>query len=73
MRALARAVGKADEFLLALRRGADDDEDALLLVLEAGLQVDAVSPDVDVALGREVALAPRVCSSCQPSFSRRWS
>ncbi len=53
------AIGETDEFLLALRRRADDDEDALLVVFEAGLQVNAVRPDVDVALGREVALVPQ--------------
>jgi hypothetical protein len=56
--ALARAVDKADQLLLALRRGADDDQDALRLVLQTRLQVDAVGPDVDVALGRQAALAP---------------
>jgi hypothetical protein len=55
--ALARAVDKAEQLLLALRRGADDDQDALRLVLQTRLQVDAVGPDVDVALGK-VALAP---------------
>ena len=34
------------------------DQDALRLVLQTRLQVDAVGPDVDVALGRQVALAP---------------
>ena len=56
--ALARAVDQAEQLLLALRRGADDDQDALRLVLQTRLQVDAVGPDVDVALGRQVALAP---------------
>ena len=58
MSALARAVDKAEQLLLALRRGADDDQDALRLVLQTRLQVDAVGPDVDVAFGRQVALAP---------------
>src|SRR6202042_1956264 len=56
--ALARAVDKAEQLLLAPRRGADDDQDALRLVLQTRLQVAAVGPDVDVALGRQVALAP---------------
>ena len=42
----------------ALRRGANDDQQALRVVLQAGLHVDAVGPEVDVALGGEVALAP---------------
>jgi hypothetical protein len=58
MRALAGAVCATAELLLALRRRADDDQDALLLVFQAGLQMDAVGPDVDIALGRQVALGP---------------
>src|ERR1700684_3814928 len=46
--AFARAVGKAEQLLLALRRGADDNQDALRLVLQTRLQIDAVRPDVDV-------------------------
>jgi hypothetical protein len=49
--ALARAVGEADELLLTLRGRADDDEDALGIILQAGLQMDAVGPHVDVAFG----------------------
>src|SRR5271167_2178195 len=56
--ALAHAVNEADELLLALRRGADDDQQALGLVLQASLHVDAVGPEVDVALGGEIASAP---------------
>src|SRR5450759_3979358 len=56
--ALAHAIRKADQLLLALRGGADDDENALRLVLEPRLQVDAVGPEVDVALHREIALLP---------------
>src|ERR1700694_171415 len=40
--ALARAVGEADKLLPALRRGADDDEDALRIVLQTRLQMNAV-------------------------------
>src|SRR5215475_2664711 len=43
-------VGEADEFLLALRRGPDQHENALLLVFQPRLQVNAIGPDVDVAL-----------------------
>ena len=35
--ALARAIGEADQLLPAFRRRADDDQDALRLVLEPGL------------------------------------
>ena len=58
LRALARAVGEADKFLFALRRRANDDQNALLLLLEPGLQMDAVRPDINVTSGREIALAP---------------
>ena len=56
--ALAHAVDQADEFLLALRRRADDDQQALGVILEAGLHMNAVGPEVDVTLGRKIALAP---------------
>jgi hypothetical protein len=36
----------------------DDDQQALRGLLQASLYVDAVDPEVDVALGREIALAP---------------
>ena len=49
--ALAHAIGETDQFLLAFRRRADDDQDALRLFLEPGLQMDAVGPAIDVALG----------------------
>ena len=66
----AGAIGEADQLLAAFRRRADQHEDALLLVFEPGLQMDAVGPDVDVPPGRQIALLPAVCSSCQPSFRR---
>src|SRR6202022_4028847 len=34
-------------------------EDALLFVFEPRFEMDAISPDVDVALGRQIALLPR--------------
>ena len=51
LRALAHAIGEANKFLLALGRGADDDQQALCGVLEPGLHMDAVDPEVHVALG----------------------
>src|SRR6185369_2923216 len=54
----ARAVGEAEQLLFALRRRTDDDQDALLGVFKTGLQVNAVGPHVDVALGRQIALPP---------------
>ena len=50
--ALAHAVDETDELLLALWRGPDDDQQALRLVLEPGLNVDAVGPQVGIVLGR---------------------
>src|SRR6516225_5749367 len=56
--AFPRTVGKAEQLLFALRRRADDDQDTLLGVFKTGLQVNAVGPHVDIALGRQIALAP---------------
>src|SRR5216110_891409 len=58
LRALARAVGEAEQLLPALRRRADDDQDALFGVFKTGLQVNAVGPHIDVVLGRQIALPP---------------
>src|SRR5438477_13159569 len=58
LRAFARAVGQAEQLLFALRRRADDHQDALFGVFKTGLQVNAVGPHVDVALGRQIALPP---------------
>ena len=58
MGALARAVGEADKLLPALRRRADDNEDALRIVFQTRPQMNAVGPDVDVVLGGKVALVP---------------
>jgi hypothetical protein len=67
LRALAHAVDEADELLLAFGRGADDDQQALRGVFEPGLHVDAVDPEVDIALGGEIALAP-ACVLLRPGF-----
>src|SRR5215467_4326254 len=48
---LSHAIGETDQFLLAFWRRADDDQDALCMLLEPGLQMDAVGPAIDVALG----------------------
>src|SRR5439155_18067135 len=58
LRALAGAIGEADQLLAAFRRRADQHQDALLFVFEAGFEMDAISPDVNVALGRQIALLP---------------
>jgi hypothetical protein len=49
------AGGKAKQFFSALRRGAaDDHQHALALILHAGLKIDPVGPDIDIAPGRKV-------------------
>ena len=58
LRALADAVGKPNQFLLAFGGGADDHEQALRVIFEPGLDVDAVGPDVDIPFGGQVAIAP---------------
>src|SRR5258707_11033282 len=58
LRALAGAIGEADQFLAAFRRRTDQHQDALLFVFEARLEMDAIGPDVDVALRRQIALLP---------------
>jgi hypothetical protein len=56
LRALADAVGKPNQFLLAFGSGADDHEQALRVVFEPSLDVDAIGPDVDVPPGGQVAI-----------------
>src|ERR1700738_111397 len=46
---LAHAVGEADQLLLALRCGADNDQQALRIVFQPGLNMNAVDPEIDVA------------------------
>ena len=58
LRALAHAVDESDKFLFAFGRGADDHQQALRGLLEPGLHTDAVDPEVNVAFGREITLAP---------------
>jgi hypothetical protein len=58
VRAFPRPIGEADQFLPAFRRRADQHENALLFVFEPRLEMDAVGPDVDITLRREVALLP---------------
>src|ERR1700682_3035676 len=59
VRALAGPIGEADQFLAAFRRRADQHQDALLFVFQACLEMDAIGPDVDVALRRQIAPLPR--------------
>src|SRR4029078_6902192 len=59
LRALAGTIGEADHLLAAFRRRADQHQDALLFVFEARLEMDAIGPDVDVTLRRQIAILPR--------------
>ena len=56
--AFADADLEAEQFLLAFRRGADHHQHAVGHRLHAGLEVDAIGPDIDVAPGRQVTLLP---------------
>ena len=56
--ALAIAVRQTDKFFVALLSGPDQHQQALLLLLQASLAVDPVSPEVDVLLVIQVATAP---------------
>src|SRR5215470_14453553 len=58
LRTFVHTVGEADKLLPALGCGSDDDQQALRGVFETGLHVNAVDPEVDIAFGREIALAP---------------
>src|ERR1700719_3037921 len=70
LRALAHAVDESDKFLFASGRGADDHQQTLCGLLEPGLHMDAVHPEVNVAFGREIALAPTRMLVRQASLSR---
>jgi hypothetical protein len=53
--ALAVAVGEPDQLLAPQLVGADRDQDALARLIEPGVEVDAVDPEVDVALAGQIA------------------
>src|SRR5450432_3789151 len=59
LRTLAGAIGEADQLLAAFRRRADQHQDALLFVFQTCLEMDAIGPDVDVTLRRQIAPLPR--------------
>ena len=59
LRTFAHAIDQADKLLLALGRGTNDDQQALRVVLEPGLHVDAVDPEVHVAFGGDLASLSR--------------
>jgi hypothetical protein len=49
---------EADQFLLAFWRRPDQHQDSLLVRVHAGLKVDAVRPDIDIAASGEIARLP---------------
>ena len=57
LRALAYAVNETHQLLLAFRRRANDDQQALCVVLETSLHVDPTTRNRR-SVGRQVALAP---------------
>ncbi len=67
LRALPRAVGKADKFLAALRRRTDPE--CIASRLQAGLTSEC-RPDVDLSFRRQIAFLPSLCSSIHPSLRR---
>src|SRR6188472_4752392 len=56
--ALAIAVGEPDQFLSAELVRADHDQDALALLIKTSIEVDAIDPEVDVALAGQTAPLP---------------
>jgi hypothetical protein len=73
LRALAGAIGEADQFLAGFRRRADQHQDALLSVFDACLEMDAIGPDVDVALSpTDRASATRCVRRANRPSGGRW-
>ena len=56
--AFPEAVLDRQQLLAPLRVGADENQDALPILLEPGREVDPVGPEIDVAPGRQVAALP---------------
>src|SRR5262245_31536034 len=52
------AINKTDELLLALWRRPDQNEDALLLVLETRFEMDSIRPDVNVSFALQITQLP---------------
>ena len=46
--AFTKAIGEANQFLGSLRCRAKQDKDALCILFETGLKINAVGPDIDV-------------------------
>src|SRR5690554_3111571 len=58
LRTFAHDDLEADQFLPTFRRRAYEDQHASGIVLHARLKINAISPDVDIVAGRQVAALP---------------
>jgi len=58
VRVLAEPVRDRQDILLAVFVSADNHQHTLAIAVQAGCEVDPIRPDVDIALGLQIALAP---------------
>ena len=56
--ALAIAVHHANDVLVAQGIGGDNHQQALFVMIQPGRKIDPVSPEIDIAFGRQVAPLP---------------
>src|SRR5882672_10570307 len=56
--ALPITIPEHDEFFVALCISANNDEDTMPRVFQAGLEVDAIHPEIDIPFGLETAALP---------------
>src|SRR5258706_7973762 len=71
--ALAHAVGEADQLLLALRCGANNDQQALRIVFQPGLNMNAVDPEKDARLSSFNSAALRPAQVQVASAAPNWA
>jgi hypothetical protein len=73
--ALSKTILDRQQLLPALGVGADENQDALPIMLEPRREIDAVGPEIDIASGREVTRLPVLVlvlpSGRQASHGRR--
>ena len=60
LRALPIAIQKAHEFLFPFRGSANNDQHALFVIFHASLEINAVSPHVDIVLAVQPPFVPLV-------------
>ena len=58
LRTLAQTNLEAQQFLFAFRRCSDDHQHTFCVVFHAGLKINTVGPDIDIAAGRKIASLP---------------